>query len=403
MPHPSQATTADPPADPTTTPPAKKPRGNPNLHLARRCGARTRAGCPCRSPAIRYKLRCRMHGGRSTGPRTPEGLENLRAARTIHGNAGAQARALKRYRLTMLRRNRVQVDAVDYQAHLPPVFVFRLHGHAPELDPPHRPTGGITAAADRMRRIAVAAALAPWKQAIAAARAAHIAARAATHLAKPPAPVRPRPARDAGLPKPPAPVVPRPAGHAAATGASHPPEAPAIASPANTTQAHRPAPLCPALESPHLTALPKPLAPDRAPTTTDTHQPKPHAPIPGRTERAITPCASQPPEAPAAPPSPDATQVRRATPSRLTTESLHLTAAPKLHAPDRAPAPNNTGAAKLHAPFPRLAEPHLAEPRPAEPVIPPDLPNRAARRRWQRLQRRKHAGAATRALPTASR
>ena len=28
-----------------------------------RCGARTRAGTPCRSPAIREKKRCRMHGG----------------------------------------------------------------------------------------------------------------------------------------------------------------------------------------------------------------------------------------------------------------------------------------------------------------------------------------------------
>jgi hypothetical protein len=29
--------------------------------------------------------RCRMHGGKSTGPRTPEGLERLRAARMVHG------------------------------------------------------------------------------------------------------------------------------------------------------------------------------------------------------------------------------------------------------------------------------------------------------------------------------
>ena len=28
-----------------------------------RCGARTRDGHPCRSPAVRGKLRCRMHGG----------------------------------------------------------------------------------------------------------------------------------------------------------------------------------------------------------------------------------------------------------------------------------------------------------------------------------------------------
>jgi hypothetical protein len=33
-----------------------------------------------------------MHGGGSTGPRTAEGLERLRAARTIHGGRSAEAR-----------------------------------------------------------------------------------------------------------------------------------------------------------------------------------------------------------------------------------------------------------------------------------------------------------------------
>jgi hypothetical protein len=74
MPHPSQPATAEP-ADP---PPAKKPRGNPRLHHAPNCGARTRSGCAGRSPAIHGKLRCRMHGGRSTGPRTPKSLPRRR-------------------------------------------------------------------------------------------------------------------------------------------------------------------------------------------------------------------------------------------------------------------------------------------------------------------------------------
>jgi len=39
--------------------------------------------------------RCRMHGGRSTGPRTAEGLARLRAARTIHGGRSAKARDLR--------------------------------------------------------------------------------------------------------------------------------------------------------------------------------------------------------------------------------------------------------------------------------------------------------------------
>lgn len=65
----------------------KKPRvllrnGNPqgNPMNAPRCGARTRRGTPCRAPAM-ANGRCRMHGGKSTGPRTPEGLERSRRAR----------------------------------------------------------------------------------------------------------------------------------------------------------------------------------------------------------------------------------------------------------------------------------------------------------------------------------
>lgn len=37
------------------------------------CGARTRAGSPCKAKAIPGCKRCRWHGGLSTGPRTPEG------------------------------------------------------------------------------------------------------------------------------------------------------------------------------------------------------------------------------------------------------------------------------------------------------------------------------------------
>ena len=33
------------------------------MHLSPRCGARTRQGSPCRSPAVQDRKRCRMHGG----------------------------------------------------------------------------------------------------------------------------------------------------------------------------------------------------------------------------------------------------------------------------------------------------------------------------------------------------
>jgi hypothetical protein len=40
-----------------------------------RCGAGTRAGTPCMSPAVGGKRRCRMHGG-SPGSGAPRGNEN---------------------------------------------------------------------------------------------------------------------------------------------------------------------------------------------------------------------------------------------------------------------------------------------------------------------------------------
>lgn len=64
------------------------PPGDPSE--APRCGARTRENQPCRAPAVRGKERCRMHGGRSTGPRTPEGRERSTRARWKHGRYSAE-------------------------------------------------------------------------------------------------------------------------------------------------------------------------------------------------------------------------------------------------------------------------------------------------------------------------
>ena len=46
-----------------------------------RCGAKTRSGRSCRSPAMRNS-RCRMHGGSSTGP-TAAGIERIRSTVTF--------------------------------------------------------------------------------------------------------------------------------------------------------------------------------------------------------------------------------------------------------------------------------------------------------------------------------
>jgi hypothetical protein len=59
---------------------------------APRCGAWSRnTGLPCRQAAM-PNGRCRMHGGASTGPRTPEGLQRIVKARTVHGGYSAESR-----------------------------------------------------------------------------------------------------------------------------------------------------------------------------------------------------------------------------------------------------------------------------------------------------------------------
>jgi glucans biosynthesis protein len=49
-----------------------------NLRRASRCGAKTRAGGQCRCPAVRGRLRCRIHGGLSPGAPNGRGNGNYR-------------------------------------------------------------------------------------------------------------------------------------------------------------------------------------------------------------------------------------------------------------------------------------------------------------------------------------
>ena len=51
----------------------------------KRCLAKNRHGTPCQKPAVTSKQRCQLHGGRSTGPITPEGKARVIAANTKHG------------------------------------------------------------------------------------------------------------------------------------------------------------------------------------------------------------------------------------------------------------------------------------------------------------------------------
>ncbi len=77
------------------------PSGDPST--APRCGAKTRRGTPCECPSVRNRRRCRLHGGLSTGPRTPEGRERQRKAVTKHGNYSQAAVRARAERLALLQ------------------------------------------------------------------------------------------------------------------------------------------------------------------------------------------------------------------------------------------------------------------------------------------------------------
>jgi hypothetical protein len=66
------------------------------------CGAKIRSGIPCQNWGM-ANGRCRLHGGMSTGPKTPEGRERIRRAHWKHGRYSAQAREEHREFRRLLR------------------------------------------------------------------------------------------------------------------------------------------------------------------------------------------------------------------------------------------------------------------------------------------------------------
>jgi hypothetical protein len=83
------------------------PPGDPGT--APRCGAKTRRGNACEAPAM-PNGRCRLHGGKSTGPRTAEGFERCRKANWKHGRYCKEALA-ERKRVSELERSSAQLLA----------------------------------------------------------------------------------------------------------------------------------------------------------------------------------------------------------------------------------------------------------------------------------------------------
>jgi hypothetical protein len=63
----------------TEPPPPPGPSSVPDELRALPCGARTRAGTPCKLTSIHLNGRCKLHGGLSTGPTPPDGIARARA------------------------------------------------------------------------------------------------------------------------------------------------------------------------------------------------------------------------------------------------------------------------------------------------------------------------------------
>lgn len=76
------------------------------MHQSQRCGAKTRRGSLCKSPAMKNG-RCRMHGGKSPG--APVGNKNA----LKHGRYTAETIAKRRRVSDLLREMRGIIEEVD--------------------------------------------------------------------------------------------------------------------------------------------------------------------------------------------------------------------------------------------------------------------------------------------------
>ena len=77
------------------------------MHGATRCGAKTRRGTACQSPAVRER-RCRMHGG-APGSGAPSGSRN---GNYRHGHFTAEAKEQRRRLRSLIREARKMVTSL---------------------------------------------------------------------------------------------------------------------------------------------------------------------------------------------------------------------------------------------------------------------------------------------------
>jgi hypothetical protein len=84
------------------------PRNTGPMLSSRRCGAKSRSGKPCRSPAVVGKKRCRMHGG-AAGSGAPRGNKNA----LKHGQSTREAIEERRRLQALLRQSRSLIQQIE--------------------------------------------------------------------------------------------------------------------------------------------------------------------------------------------------------------------------------------------------------------------------------------------------
>ena len=78
-----------------------------------RCEAKTRRGTLCQRPGTKRNGRCKLHGSRSSGPRTKDGLARLVASKTTHGLYTKEKRAAARRFAEQGRQMRAELQEIE--------------------------------------------------------------------------------------------------------------------------------------------------------------------------------------------------------------------------------------------------------------------------------------------------
>jgi hypothetical protein len=81
----------------------------------KRCGAKTKQGAPCQRPAVSRTGRCSRHGGKSTGPRTAEGIARIVAAKTTHGRLTKAKRLEAKRKAQVGREIRAELRDIEQE------------------------------------------------------------------------------------------------------------------------------------------------------------------------------------------------------------------------------------------------------------------------------------------------